>query len=73
MSTARKKRRMTAKEKYWDWTTYKDPDWKTKKRISHPWTQRWHNYCTRSFGQKKTEKVRQRRKDWWCKWKRSYK
>lgn len=62
-----------AKKKYADWTTYKTPSGKTKKRVSYPWTKRGDAYCARSSWQKKTAKVRVRRKARWCKGKKSYK
>jgi len=67
------KEKKTAKEKWGDGTTYKDSEGKTHKRVSHPGTQRGDNYCARSSGQKKTEKVMLRRKEWGCKGKKSYK
>jgi hypothetical protein len=62
----------SAKEKYGDGTTYR-ADGKTHKRISKPGTARGDNYCARSSGQKQTEKVKQRRKDWGCRGKKSVK
>jgi hypothetical protein len=62
----------TAKQKYGDGTTYRS-EGKTVKRISKPGTKRGDNYCARSSGQKKTAKVRQRRKDWGCQGKKSVK
>ena len=62
----------SAHEKYKDGTTY-TVNGKKKKRVSHPGTPRGDNYCARSSGQKKTEKVRVRRKEWGCKGKKSYK
>lgn len=67
------KRPPSAKKKYADGTTYKDSDGKTHKRVSYPGTQRGHNYCARSSGQKSTPKVKARRGAWGCKGKRSYK
>lgn len=70
------KKKTTQKEankKYRDGTTYKTPSGKTKKRISKPGTKRGDNYCARSSGQKKTQKVKARRKAWGCKGKKSYK
>ena len=69
---AAKKKKKTAKQKYGNGTTYRS-NGKTIKRVSYPGTQRGHNYCARSYGQKRTEKVKQRRKDWGCRGKRSYK
>lgn len=60
-----------AKKKYADGTTYKDGSGKTRKRISKPGTKRGDAYCARSSGQKKTAKVRVRRKAWGCKGKKS--
>lgn len=65
-------KKKTAKEKYGDGTTYRS-EGKTKRRVSHPGTKRGDAYCARSSGQKKTEKVRQRRKDWGCRGKKSVK
>lgn len=65
-------KKKTAKEKYGDGTTYR-ADGKTHRRVSSPGTPRGDAYCARSSGQKSTEKVRQRRKDWGCKGKKSYK
>lgn len=59
-----------ALKKYADGTTYKS-NGKTIKRISFPNTKRGDNYCARSSGQKRTEKVRVRRKAWGCKGKKS--
>jgi len=60
-----------AKKKYADGTTYKDSSGKTRRRISKPGTKRGDAYCARSSGQKKTEKVRVRRKAWGCRGKKS--
>jgi hypothetical protein len=68
---ARKKQ--TASKKYADGTTYKDSKGKTHKRISKPGTKRGDAYCARSSGQKKTAKVKVRRKAWGCKGKKSVK
>jgi hypothetical protein len=62
-----------AKRKYADGTTYRDEAGRTRKRVSHPGTQRGDNYCARSSGQKKTEKVKARRSAWGCKGKKSVK
>lgn len=67
------KKKVPASKKYADGTTYKDSDGKTHKRISHPGTKRGDNYCARSSGQKKTAKVKARRKAWGCKGKKSKK
>lgn len=68
----------TAKQKYGDGSTYKDGSGKTRRRVSSPGTKRGDAYCARSSGQKskdgtKSEKLKQRRKDWGCKGKKSYK
>lgn len=62
-----------AKKKYADGTTYKDGDGKNRTRISKPGTKRGDAYCSRSSGQKKTEKVRARRSAWGCRGKKSVK
>jgi hypothetical protein len=67
------KKKVPAKTKYKDGTTYKDPDGKTKKRVSHPGTKRGDAYCARSSGQKKTDKVKARRSAWGCRGKKSVK
>jgi hypothetical protein len=53
-------------------TTYKDSEGNTRKRVAFPNTQRGNNYCARSFGQKRTTKVKARRYFWGCKGKKSY-
>jgi hypothetical protein len=65
-------KKKTAKQKYGNGTTYRS-EGKTIKRISKPGTKRGDAYCARSSGQKKTAKVKQRRKDWGCKGKKSVK
>lgn len=65
-------KKKSAKEKWGDGTTYRS-EGKTHKRVSSPGTPRGDAYCGRSAGQKQTEKVKQRRKDWGCKGKKSYK
>lgn len=67
------KKKVPAKVKYADGTTYKDSDGKTHKRISKPGTKRGDNYCARSSGQKKTAKVKARRSAWGCRGKKSVK
>lgn len=70
------KKKLTKKQadkKYKDGTTYKTPDGKTKRRISKPGTKRGDAYCARSSGQKKTPKVKARRRAWGCKGKKSVK
>jgi hypothetical protein len=65
-------KKKSAKEKYGDGTTYR-ADGKTHRRVSSPGTARGKAYCARSSGQKQTEKVKQRRKDWGCRGKTSVK
>lgn len=60
-----------ASVKYRNGTTYKDSEGKTHKRVAYPGTKRGDNYCARSSGQKKTAKVRVRRKAWGCVGKKS--
>lgn len=66
-----KKKKQTASKKYADGTTYKDGDGKTRKRVSHPGTKRGDAYCARTVSQKRTDKVKARRKAWGCKGKKS--
>lgn len=61
-----------ALKKYADGTTYKSGG-KTYKRVSYAGTKRGDNYCSRSSGQKRTEKVLVRRKAWGCSGKKSIK
>lgn len=61
-----------ADKKYKDGTTYRSKG-KTKKRVSYPGTKRGNAYCARSSGQKKTAKVKARRRAWGCKGKKSVK
>ncbi len=68
----RPKKKVSAKKKYANGTTYSS-NGKKIKRVAHPGTQRGHNYCARSSGQKSTAKVKARRGAWGCKGKRSYK
>lgn len=63
----------TAKQKWGNGTTYTDDKGVKRKRIAHPGTKRGDNYCARSSGQKQTPKVKQRRKDWGCRGKKSVK
>lgn len=70
---ADKKKKKPASKKYADGTTYKDSKGKTHKRVSYPGTKRGDAYCARSSGQKKTAKVKARRKAWGCRGKKSYK
>ncbi len=72
MAEKRAQRKVAAKKKYANGTTYRS-EGKTIKRVAHPGTQRGHNYCARSSGQKSTPKVKARRGAWGCKGKRSYK
>ena len=69
-------------KKYTDGTTYKDPSGKTRRRVSAKGTKRGDSYCARSMGQMRdfpnaakdpNSKLRQRRKAWGCKGKRSVK
>lgn len=66
-------KKKSAKAKWGDGTTYTDSSGKKRKRISKPGTKRGDAYCARSSGQKKTAKVKQRRKDWGCRGKKSVK
>ena len=68
-----KKRRMTAKEadrKYANGTTYRS-NGKTIKRKSAKGTKDGDRYCARSSGQKRTPKVKARRRAWGCQGKKS--
>lgn len=67
------KKKVPAKKKYADGTTYKDSKGKTHRRVSSPGTKRGDAYCARSSGQKRTEKVKVRRKAWGCQGKKSVK
>jgi len=62
-----------ASKRYADGTTYKDSKGKTHRRVSKPGTPDGQAYCARSNEQKKTEKVKVRRKAWGCKGKKSKK
>ena len=62
-----------AKRKYADGTTYKDGDGKTRRRVSSPGTPRGDAYCARTVSQKRTAKVKVRRKAWGCSGKKSVK
>jgi len=68
-----KKKKSNPDKKYADGTTYRTPSGEKKKRVSHPGTKRGDAYCARSSGQKKTAKVKARRRAWGCKGKKSYK
>ena len=61
---ARKKENPTTN--YADGTTYKDSDGKTRRRVSAPGTKRGDAYCARTVSQKRTPKVKVRRKAWGC-------
>mgnify|MGYP001796343057 CR=1 FL=1 len=65
------KKKVPASKKYKDGTNYKDGAGKTRTRGSYPGTKRGDAYCARSSGQKKTAKVRVRRKAWGCVGKKS--
>lgn len=70
------KKKMTMQEairKYGDGTTYTDSEGKKHKRVSYPGTDRGDAYCARTMGQKRTQKVKARRKAWGCKGKNSVK
>ena len=67
------KKKKPASKKYANGTTYKDSKGKTHKRVAYPGTKRGDAYCARSSGQKKTEKVKVRRKAWGCRGKKSVK
>lgn len=64
-------KKQPASKKYANGTTYKDSQGKTHKRVAYPGTKRGDNYCARSSGQKKTEKVKARRAAWGCNGKKS--
>ena len=66
-----KTKKKPASVKYADGTTYTDDKGVKRKRISKPGTKRGDAYCARSSGQKKTEKVKVRRKAWGCRGKKS--
>lgn len=66
-------KKKSAKSKYADGTTYKDSSGKKHRRVSYPGTKRGNSYCARSSGQKKTAKVKVRRKAWGCRGKKSVK
>lgn len=67
------KRKTPASKKFADGTTYKDGEGKTRKRVSSPGTKRGNAYCARTVSQKRTAKVKVRRKAWGCSGKRSVK
>ena len=61
---ARKKENPTTK--YADGTVFKDSEGKTRRRVSAPGTKRGDAYCARTVSQKRTAKVKVRRKAWGC-------
>ncbi len=67
------KNEKSADEKYADGTTYKDSEGKTHRRVSSPGTDRGDAYCARTVSQKRTPKVKARRKAWGCSGKKSVK
>ena len=74
MPSRNRKRRVakkSASEKYADGTTYRDSKGRLRKRVSEPGTKRADAYCARSSGQKRTEKVKVRRRAWGCRGKKS--
>lgn len=60
-----------ADKKYADGTTYKDSKGKTHRRVSSPGTKRGDAYCARTVSQKRTPKVKARRKAWGCRGQKS--
>lgn len=68
-----KSRKVSPERKYADGTTYKTPSGETRRRKSAPGTPKADAYCARSSKQKKTEKVKVRRKAWGCRGKKSVK
>ena len=62
-----------ADKKYADGTTYKDSEGKTHRRVSSPGTKRGDAYCARTVSQKRTPKVKARRKAWGCSGQKSVK
>jgi len=66
-----KKPKTPPSKKYADGTTYKDDKGKTRRRVSSPGTKRGDAYCSRTVSQKRTPKVKVRRKAWGCQGKRS--
>lgn len=65
------KKKKPASKKFADGTTYKDSMGKTRRRVSSPGTKRGDAYCARTVSQKRTPKVKVRRKAWGCKGKKS--
>lgn len=68
---AQKSKQVSADRKYADGTTYKDSEGKTRRRVSAPGTKRGDAYCARTVSQKRTPKVKARRKAWGCKGQKS--
>jgi len=68
---AKTKAKKPASKKYADGTTYKDSKGKTRRRVSSPGTKRGDAYCARTVSQKRTPKVKVRRKAWGCRGKKS--
>ena len=64
---------ISADEKYADGTTYTDSEGKKHRRVSAPGTPRGDAYCARTISQKRTPKVRARRKAWGCRGQKSVK
>ena len=63
----RKRKKISAKKKYADGTTYKDSKGRTHKRRSYPKGHpKQRAYCARSAEQKQTEIVKVRREAWSC-------
>ena len=71
VAVARKAKKVSAAKKYADGTTYKDGKGKTRRRVSSPGTKRGDAYCARTVSQKRTPKVKVRRKAWGCKGQKS--
>jgi hypothetical protein len=67
------KKKESADKKYADGTTYKDSEGKTHRRVSSPGTPRGDAYCARTVSQKRTPKVKARRKAWGCSGQKSVK
>ncbi len=73
MAQSKKKKKAPADKKYADGKTYKDGEGKTHKRESTPGTKKGKAYCSRTVSQKRTDKVKARRKAWGCSGKTSRK
>jgi len=65
------RKKQSPSKKYADGTTYKDSKGKTHRRVSSPGTKRGDAYCARTISQKRTPKVKVRRKAWGCKGQKS--